>query len=53
MVALSTREREVAGLVASGKSNKDIAAVLYLSEKTIESHLAGSTASWMSTPGRR
>ena len=40
MVALSTREREVAGLVASGKSNKDIAAVLYLSEKTIESHLA-------------
>ena len=40
MVALSTREREVAGLVAAGKSNKDIAAVLYLSEKTIESHLA-------------
>ena len=40
MVALSAREREVAGLVASGKSNKDIAAVLYLSEKTIESHLA-------------
>jgi DNA-binding CsgD family transcriptional regulator len=40
MVALSSREREVAGLVASGKTNKDIAAVLYLSEKTIESHLA-------------
>jgi len=30
----------VAGLVASGKTNKDIAAALYLSEKTIESHLA-------------
>jgi DNA-binding CsgD family transcriptional regulator len=40
MVALSSREREVAGLVASGKTNKDIATVLYLSEKTIESHLA-------------
>jgi DNA-binding CsgD family transcriptional regulator len=38
--ALSSREREVAGLVASGKTNKDIAAALYLSEKTIESHLA-------------
>ena len=38
--ALSSREREVAGLVASGRTNKDIAASLYLSEKTIESHLA-------------
>src|SRR5262249_22485204 len=37
---LSSREREVAGLVAAGKTNKDIAAALYLSEKTIESHLA-------------
>jgi len=40
VTALSSREREVAGLVASGKTNKDIAAALYLSEKTIESHLA-------------
>ena len=40
VAALSSREREVAGLVASGKTNKDIAAALYLSEKTIESHLA-------------
>jgi len=38
--ALSSREREVAGLVAAGKTNKHIAAALYLSEKTIESHLA-------------
>jgi ATP/maltotriose-dependent transcriptional regulator MalT len=40
LAGLSTREREVAGLVASGKTNKDIANALYLSEKTIESHLA-------------
>jgi DNA-binding CsgD family transcriptional regulator len=38
--ALSHGEREVAGLVASGRTNKDIAAALYLSEKTIETHLA-------------
>jgi len=40
VAALSSREREVARLVASGKTNKGIAAALYLSEKTIESHLA-------------
>jgi len=34
--ALSSDEREVAALVASGKTNKEIAAALYLSEKTIE-----------------
>jgi DNA-binding NarL/FixJ family response regulator len=38
--ALSTRESEVATMVASGRTNKDIAATLFLSEKTIESHLA-------------
>ena len=38
--ALSTREREVAAMVARGRTNKDIAAALFLSEKTIESHLA-------------
>jgi DNA-binding NarL/FixJ family response regulator len=38
--ALSSREREVAGLVASGMTNKDGAASLYLSQKTIESRLA-------------
>ena len=37
---LSPREGEVARLVASGRTNKDIAAALFLSEKTIESHLA-------------
>jgi DNA-binding CsgD family transcriptional regulator len=38
--ALSAREREVADLVAHGHTNKEIAAELYLSEKTIESHLS-------------
>jgi DNA-binding CsgD family transcriptional regulator len=39
MAALSTREREVAELVHDRKTNKVIAADLFLSEKTIESHL--------------
>jgi ATP/maltotriose-dependent transcriptional regulator MalT len=38
--ALSGREREVAGLVAAGNTNRQIAATLYISEKTVESHLA-------------
>jgi DNA-binding NarL/FixJ family response regulator len=37
---LSAREREVARLVAAGKRNRDVAAALFLSEKTVESHLA-------------
>jgi ATP/maltotriose-dependent transcriptional regulator MalT len=37
---LSAREREVAALVASGKRNREVAAALFLSEKTVESHLA-------------
>jgi DNA-binding NarL/FixJ family response regulator len=38
--ALSPREREVAELATSGKTNREIAAQLFLSEKTIESHMA-------------
>jgi len=38
--ALSAREREVATLVAAGKRNRDVAAALFVSEKTVESHLA-------------
>jgi ATP/maltotriose-dependent transcriptional regulator MalT len=38
--ALSPREQEVATLVAAGKRNRDVAAALFLSEKTVESHLA-------------
>ncbi len=38
--ALSPREREVAALVASGSRNREVAAALFVSEKTVESHLA-------------
>jgi DNA-binding CsgD family transcriptional regulator len=36
---LSPRESEVSGHVAAGESNREIAAALFLSEKTVESHL--------------
>jgi DNA-binding CsgD family transcriptional regulator len=38
--ALSTREREVAGLAAQGYTNRQIAEALFLSRKTVETHLA-------------
>ena len=38
--ALTGREKEVLELMASGKSNKDIAATLYISENTTKSHIA-------------
>src|SRR5207302_8136227 len=37
---LTAREQVVARLVASGKSNREVAAELYLSTKAIEYHLA-------------
>ncbi|MGZ3612060.1 MAG: LuxR C-terminal-related transcriptional regulator, partial [Ktedonobacteraceae bacterium] len=37
---LSVREREVAVLIAQGKSNREIAGILVLSERTIESHVS-------------
>ncbi|GAA1290715.1 DNA-binding response regulator [Planotetraspora silvatica] len=36
---LSTREREVLILVAKGTSNREIAAVLFISEATVKTHL--------------
>ncbi|WP_175409901.1 AAA family ATPase [Streptomyces sp. TRM64462] len=39
LLELTAREREVAHLVARGLTNKEIAAELFLSEKTIEFHL--------------
>ncbi len=40
LATLSPREHEVAAQVASGKTNREVAAVLFLSEKTVENHLA-------------
>ena len=39
VAALTQREREIADLVADRRTNREIAAELFLSEKTIESHL--------------
>ena len=40
--ALTARELEIAQLVAGGMTNRAVAKALFLSEKTIESHLAGA-----------
>lgn len=39
LIELSPREREVTNEVAAGKTNRNIAATLFLSEKTVDSHL--------------
>ncbi|HEX4672455.1 MAG TPA: helix-turn-helix transcriptional regulator, partial [Solirubrobacteraceae bacterium] len=39
LAALSRRENEVAAEVASGKTNREVAAALFLSEKTVGNHL--------------
>jgi DNA-binding NarL/FixJ family response regulator len=40
--SLTSRERETVQLVAEGKTNKEIAAILGISIKTVESHRAGT-----------
>jgi DNA-binding CsgD family transcriptional regulator len=44
LAALTPRESEIANRVALGESNREIANVLFLSEKTIESHLVRTYA---------
>lgn len=42
--ALTKREREVARLAIEGRSAKEIAAALFIGERTVETHLAGAYA---------
>jgi DNA-binding CsgD family transcriptional regulator len=40
VASLSPREREVVGLIAHGRSNKEIAGELFISEATVKTHVA-------------
>jgi len=40
IAGLTGREQEIASLVADGMSNKQVAAAVFLSEKTVENHLS-------------
>jgi DNA-binding CsgD family transcriptional regulator len=44
LAVLTPREREVAALVAEGRTNRQIGAQLHLSEKTIEKHVSRAMA---------
>ncbi|HET8845243.1 MAG TPA: LuxR C-terminal-related transcriptional regulator, partial [Ktedonobacteraceae bacterium] len=38
---LTTREREVATLIAQGKTNREIADLLVVGNRTVEAHVSG------------
>jgi DNA-binding NarL/FixJ family response regulator len=42
--ALTSREREILGLMAEGRSNQGISRALWLSPKTVETHIRGAFA---------
>ena len=48
---LTLAEQAVARLVATGRTNRQAAAELYVSVKTVEFHLGASSTSWASAPG--
>jgi DNA-binding NarL/FixJ family response regulator len=41
---LTAREAEIAALVAQGRTNKEVGAALFLSDKTVEKHLSRAFA---------
>jgi DNA-binding NarL/FixJ family response regulator len=49
---LTPSEQRVAELVAKGMTNRDVAAELFISPKTVEANLSVFTASSASTRGR-
>ena len=42
--ALTTREREVLAQIAEGRSNREIARLLHMSEKTVKTHVSSVLA---------